>query len=67
MANLASGIEEIKIWLNFTYNKETDKVMGEFRSRDINIVEVAKKFGGGGHVYACGATLKGFCRSRFSY
>lgn len=63
MANLASGIEEIKIWLNFTYNKETDKVMGEFRSRDINIVEVAKKFGGGGHVYACGATLKDFAEA----
>ena len=37
--------------------------MGEFRSRDINIVEVAKKFGGGGHVYACGATLKDFAEA----
>lgn len=60
MANLASGIEEIKIWLNFTYNIETKKVIGEFRSRGINIVEIAKKHGGGGHANACGATLKDF-------
>lgn len=60
MANLASGIDEIKIWLNFTYNEETNKVVGEFRSREIEIVEVAKKFGGGGHAHACGATLKDF-------
>lgn len=60
MANLASGIDEIKIWLNFTYNIETNKVVGEFRSRSISIVEVAKKYGGGGHANACGATLKDF-------
>lgn len=60
MANLAAGIEEIKIWLNFTYNPEVDKVIGEFRSRGIVIVDVAKKFGGGGHANACGATLKDF-------
>ena len=60
MVNLASGIEEIKIWLNFTYNKANNTVVGEFRSRDINIVDVAKEFGGGGHANACGATLKDF-------
>ena len=45
LANLASGIEEIKIWLNFTYDISENKVKGEFRSRGINIVEVAKKYG----------------------
>lgn len=60
MVNLASGIEEIKIWLNFTYNEKENNVSGEFRSRGINIVEVAKSFGGGGHQNACGATLKDF-------
>lgn len=60
MANLASGIDEIKIWLNFTYNKDEDKVIGEFRSRGISIVEIAKEFGGGGHANACGATLADF-------
>lgn len=57
MVNLASGIEEIKIWLNFTYDLETNKIIGEFRSRDIVIVDVAKSYGGGGHDHACGATL----------
>lgn len=60
MANLAAGIDEVKIWLNFTYKEDEDKVIGEFRSRGINIVEIAKKFGGGGHANACGATLKDF-------
>lgn len=58
MVNLASGIEEIKIWLNFTYDKERDVILGEFRSRGIKIVDIAKKFGGGGHEQACGASLK---------
>ncbi len=57
MVNLASGIEEIKIWLNFTYDNETNKIIGEFRSRGIIIVDVAKSFGGGGHNFACGAAL----------
>ena len=57
MVNLAAGIEEIKIWLNFTYNKASDKIIGEFRSRDIVIVDIAKKYGGGGHDYACGQHL----------
>lgn len=58
MVNLASGIEEIKIWLNFTYDKERDIIIGEFRSRGIKIVDLAKKYGGGGHEQACGASLK---------
>lgn len=60
MVNLMAGIEEILIWCNFTYDKENDKVVGEFRSRGLSIVEIAKKYGGGGHANACGATLKNF-------
>ena len=58
MVNIASGIEEIKIWLNFTYDKDTNKIIGEFRSRGIVIVELAKRYGGGGHNYACGASFE---------
>jgi phosphoesterase RecJ-like protein len=58
MVNLAAGIEEIKIWLNFTYDIEKDIILGEFRSRGIKIVDIAKKYGGGGHEQACGASLK---------
>lgn len=57
MVNLAAGIEEIKVWLNFTYDRQSGKIIGEFRSRDIVIVDIAKAYGGGGHDHACGATL----------
>lgn len=58
MVNLAAGIEDIKIWLNFTYDVEKRVILGEFRSRGIKIVDIAKKYGGGGHEQACGATLQ---------
>lgn len=63
MVNLMAGIEEITIWCNFTYDKENNTVVGEFRSRGIVIVDIAKKYGGGGHENACGATLKDFAEA----
>ncbi len=57
MLSVMSGIEEIKIWCNFTYDISKDLIVGEFRSRSIEIVEIAKKYGGGGHALACGASL----------
>ncbi len=60
MVNLMAGIDKVKIWANFTYDRATGKVFGEFRSRDITIVDIAKQFGGGGHANACGATLDDF-------
>lgn len=60
MVNLMAGVDEIVIWANFTYDKEKDVVVGEFRSRGIVIVDIAKKYGGGGHPFACGATLKDY-------
>jgi phosphoesterase RecJ-like protein len=57
MVNLMAGITGVPIWLNFTYNFENGKILGEFRSRGIKIVEIAKKYGGGGHDNACGALL----------
>ena len=58
MLSVMSGIDEISIWLNFTYDISKDAIIGEFRSRSIPIVDVAKKYGGGGHALACGATIK---------
>ncbi len=58
MLSVMSGIEEIEIWLNFTYDSSKNAIIGEFRSRSVSIVDVAKKYGGGGHTLACGATLK---------
>jgi phosphoesterase RecJ-like protein len=56
MVNLMSGIKEIRIWVSFS---EDDKgaYVCEMRSRHIEIVDIAKAFGGGGHANACGATL----------
>ena len=58
MISVMAGIEEIDIWLNFTKDKDNDKIVGEFRSRKLPIVEIAKKYGGGGHELACGAPFK---------
>lgn len=58
MVNLAAGIDTIKIWLNFTMDSEKNIILGEFRSRGIKIVDIAKKYGGGGHEQACGASLQ---------
>ncbi len=60
MVNLMAGVKEVEIWCNFTFDKNNDVVIAEFRSRNIPIVDVAKKYGGGGHSLACGATLKDF-------
>lgn len=54
-----AGIKEVPIWANFT-ESETGEVVAELRSRLISIVDIAKKYGGGGHANACGATLQGW-------
>lgn len=58
MVSVMSGIDEVSIWLNFTYDIENNKIVGEFRSRTYPIVEIAKKYGGGGHDLACGCSLE---------
>lgn len=60
MVNVMGGIEGINIWANFTYDETTSKVVCEFRSRGMSIVDIAKKYGGGGHDQACGATIDSF-------
>ena len=60
MVGVMANIEGIEIWANFTYDKSSDKVLGEFRSKRIEILPIAKKYGGGGHALACGATLDNF-------
>ncbi len=58
MVNQMAGIKEIPIWANFTEDVENNVIVGEFRARGITIVDIAKKYGGGGHNLACGASLK---------
>lgn len=58
MVNQMAGIKEIPIWLSFTEDEANQLIIGEFRSRDIVIVDIAKAYGGGGHNHACGASFK---------
>ncbi|MCL2521426.1 MAG: bifunctional oligoribonuclease/PAP phosphatase NrnA [Erysipelotrichales bacterium] len=58
MVNVMSGIEGINIWVNFTFDEAKDVYLAEIRSRDVSSLDVAKKYGGGGHLQACGASLK---------
>lgn len=60
MVNLMAGIDNVPIWANFTYDRENKNVVCEFRSREIPIIEIAKKYGGGGHDCACGTSLPDF-------
>lgn len=60
MVGVMAGIKEVPIWANFTYDLETGKICCEFRSKKIKIVDIAKKYGGGGHDLACGATVDSF-------
>ncbi|MCK5762006.1 MAG: bifunctional oligoribonuclease/PAP phosphatase NrnA, partial [Candidatus Izimaplasma sp.] len=57
--NQMSGMEDINIWANFTMDEE-NIVQVELRSKKIPIVDIAHKYGGGGHALACGCTLSSF-------
>ncbi len=58
MIGVMAGIEEIKIWCNFTVDIAKNVIACEFRSREIPIVDIAKNYGGGGHDLACGASVE---------
>ena len=60
MVNLMAGIKEVLVWVSFTEDSEKDKIVAEIRSRNVVVVDIAKKYGGGGHNHACGASLKDF-------
>jgi phosphoesterase RecJ-like protein len=57
LVNQMAGIQEVPIWANFTHDIATGRILCELRSRAIPILDVAKKFGGGGHLQACGCTV----------
>ena len=56
MVNVMAEIKGVDIWVNFTETEEG--VFCEIRSSMYNINPIAKKYGGGGHEKASGATLK---------
>ncbi|MDD3129398.1 MAG: bifunctional oligoribonuclease/PAP phosphatase NrnA [Candidatus Izemoplasmatales bacterium] len=53
-----SGIKEIPIWANFTYDSASERIFCELRSRNKPVLDIAKKYGGGGHLYACGCSVE---------
>ena len=55
MVNIMADIRGVDIWVNFT---ETENgVICEIRSATQNVCPIARKYGGGGHEKACGATV----------
>ena len=60
MVNNFNYIDEFVSWAVFSYDKANDYIKGSIRSRGPIINEVAKQFGGGGHIYASGVKLKDF-------
>lgn len=57
--NVIGNIIGCPIWTLFTRSPE-DVIRVEFRSNGLNIQEIAKKYGGGGHKCAAGARLEGW-------
>jgi phosphoesterase RecJ-like protein len=55
MVNVMGEIRGVDIWVNFTETAEG--VLCEIRSNKHNINPIAKKYGGGGHAKASGATV----------
>ena len=55
MVNTMANLKGVHVWVNFT--EDGDKVLCELRSDSYDINKIAKKYGGGGHLKASGATL----------
>lgn len=60
MVNIMAGIKGIDIWVNFSEDEKNNVIVSELRSSKYNINEIATKYGGGGHKFASGASLKDF-------
>lgn len=56
--NTLSNIEGIKIWAFFVEDKAKNDIRVNLRSSGAAVNEVAKKYGGGGHVQAAGTRVK---------
>ncbi len=58
MINNFNHINEMLVWVTFTYDSDLKSYRTSIRSRGPIINEVATKFNGGGHIYASGARVK---------
>lgn len=58
LVDLIRSIEGVEVAIQF--REERDNVKVNLRSKDrVNVSEIAKRFGGGGHIRAAGATIPG--------
>jgi len=55
--NVIGNIRGCPAWILFTRSPE-NFIRVEFRSHKINVQQIAKKYGGGGHLHAAGARLE---------
>ena len=60
MINNFNNINELMVWVMFTYDKINNNIRVSIRSRGPIINDVAAQFNGGGHIYASGARLEDF-------
>ena len=56
--NTLGNIEGVEAWAMFKEDLEENVIKGSIRSLGANINEVAKKYGGGGHIQASGVMLE---------
>jgi len=59
MVNQMADIEGFEAWANFTEDDD-GTIFVELRSKRLSIVEIARKYGGGGHALACGCSIYSF-------
>ena len=59
MVNQMAGIDSVPVWVNFTED-DNGIILVEIRSKNLSVINVAQKYGGGGHAKACGCQLKSF-------
>lgn len=56
--SIMEGFHEIKIWISCYYNEDFKTWNCSLRSRDYPVVQVAQKYGGGGHRLAAGCRIQ---------
>ena len=58
--NVLSNVSEFEVWMAITENVEASNWRVSLRSRNIPVEPIARKYHGGGHKLASGATLEHF-------
>lgn len=58
MINEFNHIKEVVTWATFSQDSKNEVIRGAMRSRGPIINDLAAKYGGGGHKFACGARLE---------